>query len=159
MKITILAIGHLKEAYWKAACAEYIKRLSPFAEVSVVEYDDVACPEGASEIEMAAIKEKEGSRVLKSLKPNEYLCALDLNKKEYDSLSFSSHLMGMLERAGSHLYFVIGGSLGLSDSLKKRANESITLSQLTFPHQMTRLILLEQLYRAFKIAHHEPYHK
>ncbi len=159
MKITIYCIGKLKENYWKDACAEYLKRLKPYADTSIVELPDYPCKQNASEAEITAVKEKEGKHVIDLLSPSDYLIALDLNKKQYDSVSFSAHLEEAFRRGGSNLYFVIGGSMGLSDELKKRANESLTLSELTFPHQLTRVILLEQLYRAFRISHNEPYHK
>lgn len=159
MKIRILCVGHLKEDYWKAAQAEYIKRLTPYCTLSVEEVDDLPSKEGASVSEENQVKEKEGERVLARLKPNEFLCTLDLGKEEPDSIALANKVMTMLERGGSSLCFVIGGSLGLGDNLKKRANASLTLSRLTFTHQMTRIILLEQLYRSFKILHHEPYHK
>ena len=159
MKITLYVIGHLKEAYWKSACEEYIKRLKNYADIKVVEVDDIGYKEGAGLAIETQVKDKEGEKVLEKLKPSDYLCALDLNAKEYDSVEFSEHLGKMFMMGGSHVSFVIGGSLGLSDALKKRANERLSFSKMTFPHQMTRLILLEQLYRAFRIAHHEPYHK
>ena len=159
MKITIYVIGHLKEAYWKSACDEYLKRLQNYADVKVVEVDDISYKEGSSLAIETQVKDKEGERVLEKLKAGDYLCGLDLNCKEYDSVEFSQHLEKMFTMGGSHVSFVIGGSLGLSDALKKRANERLSFGKMTFPHQMTRLILLEQLYRAFRIAHHEPYHK
>jgi len=159
MKITVYCVGRLKEAYWKAACDEYLKRLSAYAEVVIVEVDDLASKDKAGEALEAKVKNEEGAKILAKLKPGDYVCALDLNKKECDSVFFSSHLQEMMVRGGSAVSFLIGGSLGLSDSLKARANESISFSKMTFTHQMSRVILLEQLYRAFKIAHHEPYHK
>jgi 23S rRNA (pseudouridine1915-N3)-methyltransferase len=159
MRIRILVIGHLKEAYWKAAEAEYLKRLSPYCQLKIEEVDDLPAPEKASPAEEALIKEKEGERVLAKLKPSDFLCTLDLNKEEPDSVQLANKMMSMLERGGSSLTFVIGGSLGLGDNLKARANASVSLSRLTFTHQMTRIILLEQIYRSFKILNHEPYHK
>ncbi|MBO4540746.1 MAG: 23S rRNA (pseudouridine(1915)-N(3))-methyltransferase RlmH [Bacilli bacterium] len=159
MTIIIYCIGHLKEEYWKSACQEYLKRLKPYAEIQIIEVDDIGYKEGAGEKLEAKVKEQEGAKILQKLKNSDYLCALDLNKKEEDSIAFSQHLETMLSRGGSRLSFVIGGSLGLSDELKKRANESLSFSKMTFPHQLSRVILLEQLYRAFRILHHEPYHK
>ena len=159
MKITLFCIGKLKESYWKDAVAEYAKRLSPYAEFSLIEFPDYPSKEGASQAEMDNVKEKEGKPILEKLKPSDYLIALDLGKKQLDSVAFSSYLQNAFSLSGSHLFFVIGGSLGLSDSLKKRANDSLSLSNLTFPHQLTRVILLEQLYRAFRIANNQPYHK
>ncbi|MDO5330034.1 MAG: 23S rRNA (pseudouridine(1915)-N(3))-methyltransferase RlmH [Bacillota bacterium] len=159
MKISIHCIGYLKEAYWKMAVEEYLKRLMPYAQVKIEEYPDVPSKENATSAMQEKVKDEEGNKILKKLKDNDYLIALDLNQKQYGSEEFSAHLMNAMEKGGSHVHFVIGGSLGLSDALKKRANESVCLSKMTFTHQMTRIILLEQIYRAFKIAHNEPYHK
>ena len=159
MKIVILAVGHLKEDYWRAACAEYAKRISAYAKVEIIEVNDLPAPENSSFASEEQIKTKEDEKMLARLKPGDFLCALDLGKEEPDSLAFSRELEGMLVKGGSTLYFAIGGSLGLSQEVKKRANVSLSLSRLTFPHQMTRVILLEQIYRSFKILRHEPYHK
>ncbi len=159
MKITIYCIGHLKESYWKSAVDEYLKRLSHYAKTEIVEFDDLPTPDGASVAIEDQIKSKEGVKVLARLKPSDYLIALDLGKKEYDSCSLATHLRDSFVHGGSAINFVIGGSLGLSKELKERANESITLSKMTFPHQLTRVILLEQLYRSFRILNNEPYHK
>lgn len=159
MKIRILCVGHLKEKYWKAAEDEYVKRLGAYCKVEIEELDDLATPEKASEAIELSIKEKEGGKILSKTKPSDFICTLDLNKDEPDSITLSKKMMKMIERSGSNLTFVIGGSLGLSEQVRKRANESLSLSKLTFTHQMTRIILLEQIYRSFKIAHNEPYHK
>ncbi|MCR4562120.1 MAG: 23S rRNA (pseudouridine(1915)-N(3))-methyltransferase RlmH [Bacilli bacterium] len=159
MKIRILVIGHLKESYWKAAESEYLKRLLPYAEVYIEEVDDLPAPQNASSKEETMIKEKEGEKVLSKIKPSDFVCTLDLKQKEPTSEEFSMELLKMLERGGSSLTFVIGGSLGLGENIKKRANASMSISKLTFTHQMTRVILLEQIYRGFRIARHEPYHK
>lgn len=159
MRIRILCIGHLKEAYWKAAENEYLKRLGAYASMSVEEVDDLPSSEKASPSEEQEVKEKEGAKILAKLKSGDFVCTLDLGKEEPDSLSLSSEMMKMLQRGGSSLTFVIGGSLGLGENIRKRANASLSLSRLTFTHQMTRIILLEQIYRSFKILNHEPYHK
>jgi 23S rRNA (pseudouridine1915-N3)-methyltransferase len=159
MKITIYCVGTLKEVYWRAAVDEYVKRLTPYTHISIVEVPDIAYKEGAGTAIETKVKDEECAKFLNKIKPGDYVCALDLNQKEYDSVAFSEHLQDMAVRGGSSISFLIGGSLGLSDAAKKRANESISFSQMTFTHQMSRVILLEQLYRAFKIAHHEPYHK
>lgn len=159
MKITIYCVGRLKEAYWRAAEEEYKKRLTPYIDLRVIEVNDLPSKEGDSLAEREKVKTLEGAKILSQLKPADYVCALDLNQKEYDSVAFSEHLEEMLVRGGSSVNFVIGGSLGLSNELKKRANESFSFGKLTLTHQMSRLVLLEQLYRAFKISHHEPYHK
>lgn len=158
MKIKIYAIGKIKDFY-KSGCDEYLKRINPYCKIEVVELKDEPISDRPNDSEIKKSKDIEGDRVLKNLKPGEYLIGLDLNKKEPDSLEFSEFLLKKLEQNGSNISFVIGGSYGLSDELKKRVNESISLSKLTFLHQMTRLILLEQIYRAFKIINNETYHK
>lgn len=159
MKIVIHAIGHFKESYWISAEKEYLKRLQNYAEVDVVEYDDEAIPAKASPAIEEQIKRKESNKVLAKLKTSDYVIALDLNAKEWDSVAFSSQLAKWFQSGWSVIHFVIGGSLGLSEEMKKRANVRWTLSPLTFPHQIARILLEEQLYRAFRIAHNEPYHK
>ena len=158
MKIKIYAIGKVKDFY-KAGVDEYLKRINAYAKIEVIELKDEPINDNPSINEIEKAKNIEGDRVIKLLKPNEYLIGLDLNKKELDSVAFSDYLMNKLETNGSNISFVIGGSYGLSDALKKRVNDSISLSKLTFLHQMTRLILLEQIYRAFKIINNETYHK
>ena len=158
MKIKIYAIGKAKDFY-KMGCDEYLKRINPYCKIEVIELKDEPVNDNPSEQEINKVKDLEGDKVLKLLKPNEYLIGLDLNKKEVDSVAFSKYLMQKLELAGSQISFVIGGSYGLSDALKNRVNDSISLSKMTFLHQMTRLILLEQIYRAFKINNNETYHK
>ncbi len=159
MKIRIFTIGKLKESYWRAAEEEYLKRLSPYAKVEIVELNDLPSKENASAKEEEETKTKEGRQVLAKLKPNDFLILLDLCKNEPTSPELANNLSKWMERGGSNINFVIGGSLGLSEELRKRGNASLTLSQLTFTHQMTRVILLETIYRSFKILNHEPYHK
>jgi 23S rRNA (pseudouridine1915-N3)-methyltransferase len=159
MKITLYVIGHLKEAYWKSACEEYIKRLKNYADIKVVEVDDIGYKEGAGLAIETQVKDKEGEKVLEKLKPSDYLCALDLNAKEYDSVEFASFLDKSFALGGSHLTMAIGGSLGFSEEVKKRANARISFGKLTFPHQLARVMALEQIYRAFRILNNEPYHK
>lgn len=155
MRIKIYAVGSIKEKYWVDAIDEYTKRISPYSKIEIIEVDDLSMKGKSDE----QIKDKECDSILSKIKPNEFVCNLDLNKKEYDSVSFSSKLMEMIEKGGASLSFVIGGSLGISEKMKQRANESISLSKMTFTHQMSRVILLEQIYRAFKINKGEPYHK
>ncbi len=158
MKIKIYAIGKIKDFY-KTGVDEYVKRLSNYCKIEVLELKDEPISDKPSEAEILKAKNIEGDRVLKILKPNEYLIGLDLNKKELDSEGFSAYLIKKLEDNGSSISFVIGGSYGLSDALKSRVNDSLSLSKFTFLHQMSRLILLEQIYRAFKIYNNETYHK
>ena len=158
MKIKIYAIGKIKDFY-KLGCDEYIKRLSSYTQIEVVELKDEPIPDRPSESEILKAKKLEGNRVLSQLKEKEYLIALDLDKKQMTSEDFSEYLKGKLESNGAHISFVIGGSYGLSDELKARVNDSVSLSKLTFPHQLARLVLLEQIFRAFKILNNETYHK
>ncbi len=159
MKINIYCIGRLKESYWVNACNEYIKRINPYAHIEVIEINDLPIKENASKKEEEEIKNKEGRKVLAKLNPSSYLVALDLNAKQYDSIEFAFHLDKMFVSSKSTINFVIGGSLGLSEEIKHRANESICFGKATYPHQLVRIILLEQLYRSFRILNHEPYHK
>ena len=158
MTIKIYAIGKIKDFY-KSGVDEYIKRLSGYVKIEVIELKDDSISDKPSISEITKAKDNEGKRVLSLLKNNEYLIGLDLNKKEYDSEGFAKYLSEKLVDNGASISFVIGGSYGLSDELKNRLNSSITLSKLTFPHQLARLILLEQIYRAFKILNNETYHK
>ena len=159
MKITLYCVGSLKESYWKDAVNEYVKRLKGYCEFHLVEVSDVACKEKASSKEMKEVKDKEGEAILSKLKPGEYLIVLDLGAKQYESVALAKHLEEKLVQNGSSISFVIGGSLGLSDALKARANEAISFGLGTFPHQLARVMLLEQLYRSFRILRQEPYHK
>lgn len=158
MKIKIYAIGKIKDFY-KVGVDEYIKRLSSYIKVEVIELKDESISDKPNEVDIKKAIDNEGKRVLAQLKDNEYLIGLDLNKKEMDSIEFSKYLSTKLVSSGSNLSFVIGGSYGLSEELKKRINDSISFSKMTFPHQLARLILLEQIYRAFKILNNETYHK
>lgn len=158
MRIKIYAIGKIKDFY-KAGCDEYIKRLSNYCQIEIIECKDEAISVNPNESEIKKVKDLEGEKVLKIVKPNEYLIGLDLQQKELDSIQFSRYMFEKLQFSGSNISFVIGGSYGLCDKLKERLNDSISLSKLTFLHQMSRLILLEQIYRAFKINNNETYHK
>ena len=159
MKIYIHAIGHFKETYWVNAQAEYLKRLKNYADVEVIEYNDEPIPSKATEAIEEKIKNLECDKILNKLNSKDYVVALDLNGKSFDSVQLSEQLEKWFYLGGSTIHFVIGGSLGLSDEMKKRANVRWTFSPLTFPHQLARIILEEQLYRAFRISHNEPYHK
>ena len=159
MKIKVYAIGKIKEQYLKLGIDEYITRIKPYSNIEIIEVKDEPVSDNPSFKEIEKAKDIEGSRVIKLLKNNEYLIALDLNKKQFKSEEFASFLMQRLEENGSNISLVIGGSYGLSDELKTRSNYSLSLSNMTFLHQMTRLILLEQIYRAFKILNKETYHK
>ena len=158
MNIKIYCIGKIKEQYLKDGIAEYLKRLSPYAKTEIIEVMDSKVKDNPNDFDITKAKNEEGDRVLKLIK-NDYLIGLDLNKKEFTSEEFANFIEQKFVEGGSSISFVIGGSYGLSENLKKRCNSSISLSKLTYLHQMTRLILLEQIYRAFKILNNETYHK
>ena len=158
MRIKIYCIGKIKEQYLKDGINEYLKRISAYSNIEIVEVADSKVRDNPNSSDIERAKNEEGDRVLKLVK-NDYLIGLDLNKKEPTSEEFALFLQSQLVEGGSNISFVIGGSYGLSDALKNRCNSSISLSKLTFLHQMTRLILLEQIYRAFKILNNETYHK
>ena len=158
MKIKIYCIGKIKEQYLKDGINEYIKRISAYSNIEIIEVADSKVKDNPNQFDIEKAKTEEGERVLKMIR-SDLLIGLDMNKPEYTSEEFASFLDKKIVEGGSNISFVIGGSYGLSDDLKKRCNYSISLSKLTFLHQMTRLILLEQIYRAFKILNNETYHK
>lgn len=159
MNITLVTVGKLKEKYLKQAIDEYSKRLGRYCKLDIIELADEKTPDNASEREEQQIKEKEGRAILSKIKDTSYVVAMDLNGKQITSEEFS----GFIERCGvtgnSNIVFVIGGSLGLSDEVKKRADYKLCFSKMTFPHQLFRVILLEQIYRAYRILNNESYHK
>lgn len=157
MKIRIFAVGKIKDFY-KLGVEEYLKRLQPYVKCEIIEVKDEPISDSPHESEITKAKEIECSRVLKLLKPNDYVISLDLNQKEYTSEEFASFIDKKIQEH-SVINFVIGGSYGLSKQMKERANTSISLSKFTFLHQMSRLILLEQIYRSYKILSNETYHK
>ena len=159
MKIKVFAIGKIKEKYLKDGINEYLERIKPYSQIEIIEVNDEPIVDNPHPSEIKKAIDIEGNRILKLLKPNDYLIGLDLNKKEMTSPEFADFLNKKFVSGGSNISFVIGGSYGLSDELKQRCNDSISLSKMTFLHQMTRLILLEQIYRAFKINRNETYHK
>lgn len=159
MQITLVTVGKIKEQYLKEAINEYIKRLSPYSKINIIEVMDEPIVDNPSKKEIEKAIDKEGEKILSHLPNNSYVINLDLNKKEYDSIEFASFLQKRIDTYSNHLVFVIGGSYGLSEKVKNNAKESISISKMTFTHQMTRLLLLEQIYRAFKINNNETYHK
>ncbi len=159
MNIKIVCVGKIKESYFSQAVAEYVKRLSAYGKIEITEVADEKTKEGASDNENALVIKREGVRILEKLSEREYVIALAINGKRYSSEDFAAHLNELGVRGQSRLVFVIGGSLGLSDEVLKRADERISFSDMTFPHQLMRVILTEQVYRAFRIMNHEPYHK
>lgn len=159
MKIRIIAVGKIKEQYLKEGINEYLLRLSSYAKVEIIEVNDSKVKDNPNESDILKVINEEGERILSKIKNTDLVIDLDLNKKEFDSVSFSKFIQDKMVEGGSTITFVIGGSYGLSNRVKNRANYSISLSKMTFLHQMTRLILLEQIYRSFKIINNETYHK
>lgn len=159
MKITLICVGKLKENYFTQAVAEYSKRLSRYTKLEIIEVADEKTPDGASEAEELRIKNTEGEKILKQVKEGSYLLALAIEGKMYDSVEFAEQLEKLRINGNSHLTFVIGGSLGLSEEVLRRAQGLISFSKMTFPHQLMRVILLEQIYRTYRITAGEPYHK
>lgn len=159
MKITVLAVGKVKESYFRDAIAEYSKRLSKYCKLEIIEVADEKTPDRASEREEELIKEKEADRLLKHIKEDAFVCALAIEGVQLDSVA----LAGKMEQIGlqgkSHIIYIIGGSLGLHKSILQRADMLLSFSKMTFPHQLMRVILLEQIYRAYRIMANEPYHK
>lgn len=159
MKITIVCVGKIKEKFYRDALAEYTKRLSRYCSLSITEVADEKTKEQASDVECAIIKDREGERILKSIREDGYVIALAIDGKNLDSVELSKKIEILALTGKSNLYFVIGGSLGLSDEVMKRADYKLSFSRMTFPHQLMRVILLEQIYRSYRIINHEPYHK
>lgn len=159
MNISIVTVGKLKEKYLKQGIEEYLKRLTSYAKVEIIEVADEKAPEELSELEMEQVKQKEGERILAKISHDAHVIALAINGKMQSSEELADSLDKLATYGKSKLAFVIGGSLGLSDEVLKRANEQLSFSKMTFPHQLMRLILVEQIYRAFRINRGEPYHK
>lgn len=159
MKITVLCVGKIKEKYFAGAVEEYAKRLSRYCKLEIVEVADEKTPDGASEALEAQIKQKEAERLLKYLPEDAYLIVLAILGKQLTSKELSEAIGTLGVRGISHIVFVIGGSLGLADDIVKRADFLLSFSKLTFPHQLMRVMLLEQIYRSYRILQGEPYHK
>lgn len=159
MNITLITVGKLKEKYLKQAIEEYSKRLSRYCKLEIIELNDEKTPDNASEKEEQLIKEKEGKQILSKIKENAFVIAMDLGGKNLTSEEFSKFIEQNGVMGNSNIVFLIGGSLGLSDEVKKRANYKLCFSKMTFPHQLFRVMLLEQIYRGFRIMKNEPYHK
>jgi 23S rRNA (pseudouridine1915-N3)-methyltransferase len=159
VNISIITVGKLKEKYLKLGIDEYLKRLNAYAKVEVVEVADEKAPEELSELEMIQVKQKEGERILAKISQDTYVIALAINGKMQSSEELADTLDKLATYGKSKIAFIIGGSLGLSDEVLKRSNEQLSFSKMTFPHQLMKLILVEQIYRAYRINRGEPYHK
>ncbi|MGW9920059.1 23S rRNA (pseudouridine(1915)-N(3))-methyltransferase RlmH [Staphylococcus hominis] len=159
MKITILAVGKLKEKYWKQAIAEYEKRLGAYSKIEMIEVPDEKAPETMSDKEIEKVKEKEGQRLLAKIKPQATVITLEIQGKMLSSEGLAKELQQRMTQGQSDFVFVIGGSNGLHQDVLNRSNYALSFSKMTFPHQMMRVVLIEQVYRAFKIMRGEAYHK
>ncbi|MCI2876654.1 23S rRNA (pseudouridine(1915)-N(3))-methyltransferase RlmH [Staphylococcus hominis] len=159
MKITILAVGKLKEKYWKQAIAEYEKRLGAYSKIEMIEVPDEKAPETMSDKEIEQVKEKEGQRLLAKIKPQATVITLEIQGKMLSSEGLAKELQQRMTQGQSDFVFVIGGSNGLHQNVLNRSNYALSFSKMTFPHQMMRVVLIEQVYRAFKIMRGEAYHK
>ena len=159
MNITLITVGKIKEKFLRDAIDEYSKRLSKYCKLEVIEVADEKTPDNASEKEELQIKEKEGAQILSKIKDNAYVIAMDLKGKTLSSEEFSSFIDNCGIQGNSNLVFIIGGSLGLSQDVLNRANYKLCFSKMTFPHQLFRVMLLEQIYRGYRIIKGEPYHK
>lgn len=159
MKITLITVGKLKEKYFTMAVEEYSKRLSRYAKLNIIELVDEKTPDNASPAEEENIKRKEGERIIKNLKGDEYIITLEIEGKMLNSVELAQKINQIGISGKGHIAFIIGGSLGLSDEVSGIADFKLSFSKLTFPHQLMRVILLEQIYRSYRILMNEPYHK
>jgi 23S rRNA (pseudouridine1915-N3)-methyltransferase len=159
VNISIVSVGKLKEKYLKLGIDEFTKRLTVYAKIELVEVPDEKAPEQLSDLEMEQVKQKEGEKILSKISPDTYVIALAIDGKMKSSEELADSLDKLATYGKSKIAFVIGGSLGLSKEVLQRADEKLSFSKMTFPHQMMKLILLEQVYRAFRINRGEPYHK
>ena len=159
MQLDIICVGKVKEQYLRDAIAEYSKRLGRYCKLNILEVADEKTPEHASEGVERQIKAKEGERIAKHIKPGAYVIALAIDGQQVTSEGFARKIDQLGIQGVSHIQFVIGGSIGMDDAILRQANYKLSFSKMTFPHQLMRVILLEQVYRAYKINAHEPYHK
>ena len=159
LNIKILCVGKLKEKYWKEAVSEYSKRLNAYCKLTINEVRDEKISDSNSSADEEKVKDMEGKQILKNIKDSDYVICLDLSGEELNSLQLSEKLEKLALTGTNQIDFIIGGSLGIGKEVLDRADEKMSFSKLTFPHQMIRTILLEQIYRAFKISRGEVYHK
>ena len=159
MKITLITVGKIKEKYLKDAIAEYSKRLSRYCKLEIVEVADEKIPDNASDTVEDAIRDKEGERILKYIKEDAYVITLEIAGKMLTSEEMAEKIEKLGVQGTSHIIFIIGGSIGLGREILKRSDYALSFSKMTFPHQLMRVILLEQIYRSYRIIQGEPYHK
>ena len=159
MKITLLTVGKIKEKYLKDAIAEYSKRLSKYCKLEIIEVADEKTPDNASEVVENVIRDKEGERLLKYVKDDAFVITLEIKGKMMTSEELAEKIDTLGIRGVSHIMFIIGGSIGLGEDVIKRSDFALSFSKMTFPHQLMRVILLEKIYRSYRIISGEPYHK
>ena len=159
MNITIIGVGKIKEKFMQEGIKEYSKRLSRYCKLKIIEVTDESTPENLSEKEIEIIKEKEEKRILSKISNNSYIISLDIKGKNFSSEEFSKKIEDITLGGTNDITFIIGGSLGLSEEILNKSNFKLSFSKMTFPHQLMRMILLEQIYRGFRIMKGEPYHK
>lgn len=159
MKITVIAVGRIKEPFYRDAVAEYAKRLSRYCRLEIVQVEDERTPDRAAPALEEAVRAKEAERILRCIRDDAYVIALEIRGDAFDSESFAGQMESLATRGVSHIQFVIGGSLGLHRKVREKADLAVSFSDMTFPHQLMRVILLEQIYRAYRIINGEPYHK
>jgi len=159
MKITLITVGKIKEKYLKDAIAEYSKRLSKYCKLEIVEVADEKTPDQASENMERQIRQKEGERILRYVKDDAYVFTLEIGGTMLDSVAFAKKMETLGIQGKSHLIFIIGGSIGLGEEVLRRSDYALSFSKMTFPHQLMRVILLEQVYRGYRIIEGAPYHK
>lgn len=159
MKITLITVGKIKEKYLKDAIAEYTKRLSKYCKLEIIEVTDEKTPDNASETVEEQIRSKEADRILKNIKDDAFVITLEINGKQLTSEELANKIDTLGIQGTSHIAFIIGGSIGLGREVLQRSNYALSFSKMTFPHQLMRVILLEQVYRSFRIINNEPYHK
>ena len=159
MKISVITVGKIKEKYLKDAIAEYSKRLSKYCKLEIIEVSDEKTPDSASEVVEMQIRDKEGDRILKYIKDDMYVITLEIAGKMLTSEELAEKIENLGIQGKSSIAFIIGGSIGLGNKILKRSDYALSFSKMTFPHQLMRVILLEQIYRSYRIISGEPYHK
>ena len=159
MRITLVTVGKIKEKYLRDAVAEYVKRLGKYCKLEIIEVADEKTQERASETEEMAVRSKEGERILKHVKEDAYVITLEIQGNQISSEELADKIEGLGVQGKSHVVFIIGGSIGLGMEVMKRSDYALSFSRMTFPHQLMRVILLEQIYRGFRIFNGVPYHK
>ena len=159
MKITIIAVGKIKEKFYRDAVAEYEKRLGRYCKLEIIQVEDEKTPDKAGTSLDEIVKRKEAERIMKYIREDAFTAVLEIQGRSYDSEGFARYMESLATKGVSHIQFIIGGSLGLHEEVCKKADLKVSFSKLTFPHQLMRVILLEQIYRAYRIINGEPYHK